>query len=199
MQALGKTTERAQLVGLKLAAAKRISLMEPNRSAVFPWINLGERRSKGIQTIEWLGLVKGIHTALLHHKGKIAVECRHTYILLIVLDSPRAQNAQDEPADEQSEQDGNHRTGQTDSGFGSNRNAVRHRHILAMLILAPTSDRAHIERPIVGAAAPRLAHVDNLIGIERLAIVPRSDLYGRPSLPVKVDLGPRVRIGDRLV
>ena len=136
---------------------------------------------------------------MLHHQGKIAVECRHTYILPIVLDSPRAQNAQDEPANEQGEQDGNHRAGQTDSDFGSNRNAVRHRHILAMLILAPTSDRAHIERPIVDAAAPRLAHVDNLIGIERLAIVPRGNLDRRPSLPVEVDLGPRVCIGSRQV
>ena len=58
MQAFGKTAERAQLVRFKLAAAKRIGLMELNRPAVFPRINLGEHRGKGIQAIERLGLVK---------------------------------------------------------------------------------------------------------------------------------------------
>ena len=76
---------------------------------------------------------------------------------------------------------------------------MRYRRILTMLVLGPTSDRAHIERLIVGAVAPRLAHIDNSIGVERLAIVPRGDLHGRPSLPVKVDLGPRVCIGGRQV
>ena len=45
MQTFGKTAERAQLVRFKLAAAKRIGLMELNRSTVFPWVNLGEHLS----------------------------------------------------------------------------------------------------------------------------------------------------------
>lgn len=199
MQTFGKTTERAQLVRFQLAATKRMGLMKLNRSAVFPRINIGEHRSKGIQAIERLGLVKGIDAALLHHKGEIAVERRHACILLIALNSLLATNAHDESANKKSEQDSKHHAGQTDSGFGHNGDTARYRRILAVLILGLAGDRAHIERLIVGAVAPRLAHIDNSIGVERLAIVPRGDLHRRPSLPVKVDLGPRVRIGSRQV
>ena len=70
---------------------------------------------------------------------------------------------------------------------------------LVALFLGLAGDRTHIECRIVGTVTPCLAHVNNLVRIERLAVVPRRDLDRSPALTIQIHLGPGMGIGSRQV